>query len=66
MYAAYHMRDPQVFYNKEDLWTIPTRKAEGREAEMDPYYTIMRLPSLLYVQPLYLAAEWGRLRSSSA
>jgi len=44
MYAAYHMRDPQVFYNKEDLWTIPTRKAEGREAEMEPYYTIMRLP----------------------
>ncbi|MBI2161476.1 MAG: UPF0182 family protein [Candidatus Rokubacteria bacterium] len=44
MYAAFHMRDPQVFYNKEDLWTIPARKAEGREAEMDPYYTIMRLP----------------------
>jgi len=44
MYAAYHMRDPQVFYNKEDLWTIPTRKTEGGEAEMEPYYTIMRLP----------------------
>ncbi len=44
MYAAYHMRDPQVFYNKEDLWNIPARKAEGREAEMEPYYTIMRLP----------------------
>jgi uncharacterized membrane protein (UPF0182 family) len=44
MYAAYHMRDPQVFYNKEDLWTIPAKKAEGREAEMEPYYTIMRLP----------------------
>ncbi|HLF93835.1 MAG TPA: UPF0182 family protein [Planctomycetota bacterium] len=44
MFAAFHMRDPQVFYNKEDLWTIPARKAEGREAEMDPYYTIMRLP----------------------
>jgi hypothetical protein len=44
MYTAFHMLDPQVFYNKEDLWTIPARKAEGREAEMDPYYTIMRLP----------------------
>ncbi len=44
MYAAYHMRDPQVFYNKEDLWTIPAKKAAGREAEMEPYYTIMRLP----------------------
>ncbi|MGH7267823.1 MAG: UPF0182 family protein, partial [Candidatus Rokuibacteriota bacterium] len=44
MYAAFHMLDPQVFYNKEDLWTIPTRKAEGRDAEMEPYFTIMRLP----------------------
>jgi uncharacterized membrane protein (UPF0182 family) len=44
MYAAFHMLDPQVFYNKEDLWTIPIRKVEGRDVEMDPYYTIMRLP----------------------
>ena len=45
MYVAYHMRDPQVFYNREDLWTIPIRKGEGgREVEMEPYYTIMRLP----------------------
>jgi uncharacterized membrane protein (UPF0182 family) len=44
MYAQFHMLDPQVFYNKEDLWTVPVRKAEGRDTEMDPYYTIMRLP----------------------
>ncbi len=44
MYATYHMGDPQVFYNKEDLWTIPRRAVEGREREMEPYYTIMRLP----------------------
>ena len=23
MYSTYHMTDPQVFYNKEDLWAIP-------------------------------------------
>ncbi len=44
LYATYHMEDPQVFYNKEDLWTIPRRTVEGREREMEPYYTIMRLP----------------------
>jgi uncharacterized membrane protein (UPF0182 family) len=33
-----------VFYNKEDMWTIPRRTVEGRELEMEPYYTIMRLP----------------------
>src|SRR5438093_11851059 len=38
------MRDPQVFYNKEDLWTVPPRTIDGREREMEPYYTIMRLP----------------------
>ena len=45
MYAQYHMLDPQVFYNKEDLWTVPVRKVEGRDTEMEPYYTIMRLPA---------------------
>jgi len=44
MYATYHMQDPQVFYNKEDLWTIPRLPQEGREREMEPYFTIMRLP----------------------
>jgi uncharacterized membrane protein (UPF0182 family) len=43
-YAIYHMEDPQVFYNKEDLWAIPRRTIEGRDREMEPYYTIMRLP----------------------
>ncbi len=44
MFSTYHMEDPQVFYNREDLWTIPRRQQEGREREMEPYYTIMRLP----------------------
>ena len=60
MYATYHMQDPQVFYNKEDLFSIPRREfaAEDQETgralgmrrdqvverEIDPYYTIMRLP----------------------
>jgi uncharacterized membrane protein (UPF0182 family) len=40
MFAAYHMTDPKVFYNKENLWEIP---ALG-EKPMEPYYTIMKLP----------------------
>jgi len=44
MYGTYHMQDPQVFYNKEDLWTIPRLTFEGRDHEMEPYFTIMRLP----------------------
>jgi hypothetical protein len=44
MYATYHMQDPRVFYNKEDLWSIPRRQESGRDREIEPYYTIMRLP----------------------
>ena len=43
-YATYHMLEPQVFYNREDMWSIPRRTVEGRDREMEPYYTIMRLP----------------------
>ena len=44
MYATYHMQDPQVFYNKEDLLSIPHKAMDGQDREMEPYYTIMRLP----------------------
>jgi len=43
-FATFHMEDPQVFYNREDLWQIPIESFEGREIVMEPYYTIMRLP----------------------
>lgn len=42
-YAAYHMKDPQVFYNKEDLWAAPTEVREQGEQEMAPYYVVMQL-----------------------
>jgi uncharacterized protein len=46
IYAEYHMRTPQSFYNKEDLWQIPTLAGSGtgNENPIDPYHTIMRLP----------------------
>ncbi len=40
LFASYHMTDPQVFYNKENLWEVPQH--EGRT--MEPYYTVMKLP----------------------
>jgi uncharacterized protein len=42
-YATYHMKNPQVFYNKEDVWNIPRRTGE-RDVPMEPYYLIMKLP----------------------
>lgn len=43
-YAAYHMDDPQVFYNKEDLWVAPTEVRTQGEEEVAPYYVVMELP----------------------
>jgi uncharacterized membrane protein (UPF0182 family) len=43
VYAIYHMTDPQVFYNKEDIWKIPESFTEGQSGPMVPYYTIMKL-----------------------
>jgi len=43
-YAKYHMNDPQVFYNQEDLWAIPTEKFGQQEQFVEPYYIIMKLP----------------------
>ncbi|MDZ8055779.1 MAG: UPF0182 family protein [Aulosira sp. ZfuVER01] len=44
MYLAYHMSDPEAFYNREDLWRFPIQTYEGNEQVMQPYYVIMRLP----------------------
>lgn len=44
LYRTFHMQDPQVFYNKEDLWAVPSDATGNAAGEMEPYYVIMRLP----------------------
>ncbi len=44
MYRTYHMEDPVVFYNKEDLWEYPEEIFAGQPRRMEPYYIIMDLP----------------------
>ncbi len=44
MYLSYHMDDPQVFYNREDLWRVATENYEGNQQPIEPYYQIMSLP----------------------
>jgi len=44
LYGAYHMTNPEVFYNREDLWSVPQEHDQGKLTVMEPYYTIMRLP----------------------
>ena len=50
IYTTYHMDNPQIFYNKEDQWEIPTisedQKQETIDAvqQMGPRHIIMKLP----------------------
>ena len=44
IYRTYHMTDPAVFYNREDLWNFPRENYADETTQMQPYYVIMRLP----------------------
>jgi len=44
MFRTFHMQDPQVFYNREDLWSVPNESVGDTRQPVEPYYLIMRLP----------------------
>ncbi|MAT38396.1 MAG: hypothetical protein CL946_02195 [Ectothiorhodospiraceae bacterium] len=44
IFETYHMTDPQVFYNKEDLWNIANEKLRDNVTKMESYYALIRLP----------------------
>lgn len=43
-YLVYHMEDIEVFYNKEDKWSLPNEIFGQKEQQMESYYTIVKLP----------------------
>jgi uncharacterized membrane protein (UPF0182 family) len=48
-YGLYHMTNPEVFYNREDLWTVATQAGMGDQGEqtteaMEPNFVLMTLP----------------------
>lgn len=44
VYAKYHMEDPAVFYNQEDLWVRATEKYFDRVQPVEPYFIMWELP----------------------
>src|SRR5579859_6446255 len=49
VYGLYHMTDPAVFYNREDLWTVASDVSAGDQREkaaasMEPNFVLMKLP----------------------
>jgi uncharacterized membrane protein (UPF0182 family) len=49
VYGLYHMTNPEVFYNREDLWTVATEVGLGeggaqQTQAMQPNFVLMKLP----------------------
>ena len=49
VYGLYHMTDPAVFYNREDLWTVASEvglsaSGEQKTQGMEPNFVLMKLP----------------------
>jgi len=49
VYGLYHMTNPDVFFNREDLWTVATETGMGNDGEqtkqpMQPNFVLMKLP----------------------
>ncbi len=48
VYGLYHMTNPEVFYNREDLWTVATestaQSGEQTTQPMQPNFVLMKLP----------------------
>ena len=49
VYGLYHMTDPEVFYNREDLWTVASDVPAGDQRDrastpMEPNFVLMKLP----------------------
>jgi len=43
VYATFHMTDPQVFYNREDMWAMPNELFAGTPQPLSPYYVNLKL-----------------------
>jgi len=53
-YKTFHMTDPQVFYNREDLWVAPKETYAGHLQPMEAYYILMKLPGSDQLQYLLM------------
>lgn len=45
VYEKYHMNNPEVFYNSEDLWSVAKKRGgDVSETDVEAVYQVMRLP----------------------
>jgi uncharacterized protein len=48
IYSTYHVENEQVFYNREDIWTVAqqdrSQQAQGRADSIEAFFVLMRFP----------------------
>jgi hypothetical protein len=44
MYSTYHMEDPAVFYQREDVWEFATERYREAFQDVEPYYVMINFP----------------------
>src|SRR6185437_1564460 len=69
VYGLYHMTDPGVFYNREDLWTVASELGMSPTGEqvtqpMEPNFVLMKLPGESGVEFVALLRGPGAIRDN--
>ena len=48
IYSTYHVENEQVFYNREDIWTVAQQgrgqQGQGTADAIDPFFVLIRFP----------------------
>jgi uncharacterized membrane protein (UPF0182 family) len=57
VFATYHVTQPETFYQRTDLWTVPTDAGSEQSLPTEAYYVVMRMPEepeteFLLLQPM--------------
>jgi uncharacterized membrane protein (UPF0182 family) len=49
IYSTYHVENEQVFYNREDVWTVAqqgrSQQGQGTTDTIEPFFVLMRFPA---------------------
>jgi len=54
MLEAYHLKEPEEFYNKQDMWSLAKEVYQDRPVPVEPYYLVMPFPDEAEAAPEFL------------
>ncbi len=66
MYQTYHMTTPATFFAREDQWQVPALEGAGGPVQMQPYYTVMKVPGEQKTEFIQMLPFTPRLKENLA